>query len=404
MKVVYFTKEYPPCIYGGAGVHVDYLSREMAKLCEVEVRTFCKESDVGDVEILNSVVWRDIFEGGSDKYLKSLEVLSEGISLLRKPIGGDIIHSHTWYTNLPALFGKILFEKPLVLTLHSLEPLRVWKKNQLGKGYNLSKWMERIAVINSDGVVAVSKSMKEDIVKIYGISEDRVEVIYNGIDEEFFKPTYNKEILLKYGIDPDSPYILFVGRITRQKGLDLLLEVFERGDFGDLQLVMCAGAADTDELRIEIENQVKRMISNGKRVLWIEKMVPKEDLVVLYSHALSFCCPSVYEPFGIINLEALSTNTPVIGSAVGGIVEIVEDGVDGFLIPIEVKRGGEKGFVVLNREEYIKKFGEKIEFFLRNHSVSLNMGKMGRKKVVERFSWKVVARNTFLFYKRILKI
>ncbi len=402
MKVVYFTKEFPPCVYGGAGIHIENLSKEMSKLCDVEVRTFCNKSFEEKIKVIKSKKWGEIFGENPEGYLKVLEVFSEDLSLLKEKINGDIIHVHTWYSNLAGVLGKILFDVPLVITLHSIEPLRVWKENQLKEGYNLSRWVEKFAVENSDGVIAVSTSMKEDIKRIYKVPEEKLEVIFNGIDSNFFKPTFNKNILLKYGINPDIPYILFVGRMTRQKGIDLLLEVFKKLPDG-IQLVMCAGAPDTEELRLEIENEVYKLKQKKRDLIWIEKMVPKSELVVIYSHANVFCCPSVYEPFGIINLEAMATETPVVASEVGGIREIIENGKEGFLIPIDVLDDPMKGFNVLNRMEYVEEFGNKILFLLNNPEVAMRMGREGRKKVLKKFSWEMVAKNTFRLYKKVLK-
>ncbi len=402
MKVVYFTKEYPPCVYGGAGVHIENLSKKMVQFCDVEVRTFCESSSDDKIRILNSKKWKELFGENPEGYLKVLEVFSEDLSLLLKRVDGDIIHTHTWYTNFAGVIAKILFKKPLIVTLHSLEPLRVWKENQLKEGYELSKWVEGMAVSNGDGVIAVSKAMKEDIKKIYGVPEDKLEVIYNGLDVDFFKPKFNEKILEKYGINPLKPYLLFVGRMTRQKGIDLLLDVFEGLPDG-IQLVMCAGAPDTEELKIEIHKMVSHIKSKKDGLVWIEKMVPKEDLVVLYSHAFLFCCPSVYEPFGIINLEAMATETPVVASGVGGILEVVEDNRDGFLIPIDVIDSPERGFKVLNRERFVEDFRDKILFFLNNRELRVKMGKNGREKVLNKFSWEIVAKKTYDFYKKVLQ-
>src|SRR5882757_4685801 len=304
MRAALFTKEYPPHIYGGAGVHVDYLSRELAKQIDVEVHCWGKQhSDLGRLHVRGQGPWDEITHGATGKFKGALEALSLNLTQVKALEGIDIVHTHTWYVSMAGFLAKKLFDIPFVLTTHSLEPLRAWKAEQLGSGYAMSSWMEQTAILDADAVIAVSKGTKEDILRAYPeVRPERVHVIYNGIDLDEYQKTSDTTALIKYGVDPALPYVLFVGRITRQKGVTHLVQAI-RYLPPATQVVLCAGAPDTPEIAVEMRQKVEEARALNPKVVWIEKMVTKPEVIQLYSNASVFCCPSIYEPFGIINLE-----------------------------------------------------------------------------------------------------
>jgi starch synthase len=315
------------------------------------------------------------------RFANVLSPLSVGLAMMTEGIASDIVHCHTWYTFMAGFYAKQLYGQPLVTTIHSLEPLRPWKEEQLGNAYRLSSWMERTGVEASDRVIAVSKEMKKDILKCYDIDEEKVRVIHNGIDLDEYKPTESDIARHEYGIREN--YILFVGRMSRQKGIFHLLDAVP--DLPeDVQIVLCAGAPDTPE----VEREVVTAASKWPNVRLIREMVPKNKIIELYSHARIFCCPSVYEPFGIINLEAMACETPVVASKVGGITEVVVDGETGFLV--EPGQPGELASA-LNR-------------LLRDDELALSMGKAGRQRAELFFSWDSIARQTASLYKELVRI
>ncbi|MCB1768320.1 MAG: glycogen synthase, partial [Candidatus Competibacteraceae bacterium] len=338
MRVLLTTNEYPPYVYGGAGVHVEYLSRELAKLTPVEVRSFHDQTlDEGQLHVRGIKMDTTHFAGCPQSFVSPLKALSTCLAFVGQGIGDDleggnaeIIHCHTWYAHFSGILAKILYNIPMVITVHSLEPLRPWKRDQLGHGYDLSRWIEKSALETADAIIAVSRSTREDILRLFNVDPTRVVVIPNGIDTEEYQPVHAPEVLSKHGIDPDRPFVLFVGRITRQKGLYYLLQAIPHID-PKLQIVLCAGDADTLAMQREIEEIVRELQSHRSGIVWIPKMLPRQETIALYSHATIFCCPSIYEPFGIINLEAMACGTPVVGSAVGGICEVVVEGETGLL-------------------------------------------------------------------------
>lgn len=379
LSVTIMTNEYPPNIYGGAGVHVDYLSRALSKMMSVEVRCFGDDRPGPDgVAVRAYNPWALMTQGGDVRFSKALSPLSVDLAMAKDPVTTDVIHCHTWYTFMAGFFAKELYGKPLVTTIHSLEPLRPWKEEQLGAAYRLSCWMERTGVIASDRVIAVSKGMKDDILKCYTIPEDRIRVIYNGIDLDEYRPVETDVARRDYGIGDD--YILFVGRMSRQKGIVHLLDAVPHLP-RDVQVVLCAGAPDTEE----IEREVMERVAGKTNIVLIREMVPKHKLIELYTHARVFCCPSIYEPFGIINLEAMACETPVVASAVGGIVEVVVDGETGFLV--------EPG----NPEA----LAQAINTLLQNKDLARSFGKAGRRHVEQRFSWEWIARLTRDLYEEV---
>lgn len=320
MRVGLFTREYPPLVYGGAGVHVDYLSRELAKAIAVEVHCWGPQRlDEGNLHVRGQEPWPEISSGTTGKFKGALEAFSLNLTQVKALEGIDVAHTHTWYVSMAGYLAKKLYGVPFVLTTHSLEPLRAWKAEQLGSGYAMSSWMERTAILDADAIIAVSQGTRADILCAYpDVDPDRIHVIYNGIDLEEYQKTDDRTALQAYGVDPSVPYVLFVGRITRQKGVTHLVDAIRHLP-KETQVVLCAGAPDTPEIAAEMRAKVEAARADHPRIVWIEKMVTRQETIQLYSHARVFCCPSVYEPFGIINLEAMACRAPVVASATGGI-------------------------------------------------------------------------------------
>jgi len=403
MNIGILTNEYPPNIYGGAGVHVDYLTRELQKIedSNIKVMAFGNQDIIKDNLSVNGIKNSLEVHTYNKRHEKFLDTMIRDIIIAGKLDGVDIVHCHTWYSHFAGLLVKQLLDIPLILTTHSLEPHRPWKIEQLGNAYKASSWIEKTAYENADGVIAVSNSMKRDVIKLYGVNEDRVEVIYNGIDTDEYKPTFDNSVLEKYGIDKSKTFILFVGRITRQKGIIHLVNSIKHID-KDVQIVLCAGMPDTDEIEVEMKNAVDIARTKTKNeIIWIPEMVRKEDIIKLYSTAEIFVCPSVYEPFGIINLEAMACKTPVVASNVGGIPEIIVDKETGLLVPIEFSEEDE--FSLKSPEKFEFDLAKSINELLDNPKRLKEMGKASRKRVEEVFSWKSIAEKTMDFYKKLIK-
>jgi starch synthase len=400
MKIALFTNEFPPNIYGGAGVHIDFLSQELKKLAQVEVRCFGNQKEQTDqLNVLGIQPSLNVMNDENNPHIKMFQNLSRNVEMAQHTLEADVIHCHTWYTHLAGIFSRELVQSPLILTTHSLETHRPWKVEQLGNGYFLSRWIEHHAYNTADGIIAVSEQMKTDVVEAYGVSPEKVTVIHNGIDPEFYKPTFDNSLLLELGINPAVPFVLFVGRITRQKGISQLIEAAQYFD-KNCQIVLCAGAPDTPEIAVETEELISKLKSNRDGVILISEMLPREKIKVLYSHARVFACPSLYEPFGIINLEAMSCETPVVGSAVGGIPEIIVENETGYLIPLEsISR---TNFNPKNPEAFQRNFAEKINRLLADEDLANAMGKAGRQRVLEKFSWESIAKTTFNYYEEVI--
>ncbi|MBP2070980.1 glycogen synthase [Thermoanaerobacterium butyriciformans] len=381
MKVTIFTNEFPPNIYGGAGVHVDYLTKELSKLMDVDVRCFGEQNtSLNNMSVRGYREWEILKKDSIDKLQKVLGPLSIDVAMVKDPITSNIVHCHTWYTFMAGFLAKMLYDIPLVVTIHSLEPLRPWKEEQLGNGYHLSTWMEKTGIEAADKIIAVSNDSKKDIMKCYNVPEEKIEVIYNGIDLNQYKKTDSNIARKKYGID--GKYILFVGRISRQKGIIHLIDAVKYLP-EDIKVVLCASSPDTEEIKMEMEEKVKLY----PNIIWIDKMVTKEEIIELYSNAEVFVCPSIYEPFGIINLEAMACNTPVVASATGGIKEVVVDGETGFLV--------EPG----NPED----LAEHIIKLLNDRELAATFGANGRKRVEEMFSWESIAKKTYDMYEDVIE-
>ncbi len=400
MRVGLFTREYPPLVYGGAGVHVDYLSRELAKEIEVEVHCWGPQhSDTGNLRVSGAEPWAEISNGTEGKFKGALEAFSLNLTQVKALDGIDVVHTHTWYVSMAGFLAKKLYGVPFVLTTHSLEPLRAWKAEQLGSGYAMSSWMERTAILNADAIIAVSQGTKEDIERSYpDVDSRRIHVIYNGIDLAEYQKTAEKKALLDHGVDPDVPYLLFVGRITRQKGVTHLVDAI-RYLPAETQVVLCAGAPDTPEIASELREKVNAARRHHPRIVWIEKMVTRQETIQLYSHARVFCCPSVYEPFGIINLEAMACRAPVVASSTGGIKEVVVNDETGYLVPFE--QDPVTGFPS-EPEIFAKDLGSRINELLMDENKCRRFGDAGRRRVEDIFSWTAIAQQTIDLYRRLI--
>jgi starch synthase len=395
------TREYPPNVYGGAGVHVEYLSRELAKKIDVEVHCWGDQHlDEGNLHVRGSKPWTLISEGTQEKYKTALETLTLNIAQMMPLATIDIVHTHTWYVSMAGFLAKKLFNIPFVLTTHSLEPLRAWKAEQLGSGYAMSSWMERTAILDADAIIAVSNGTKADIVKAYpDVDPARIHVIYNGIDLKEYQQTSATDALVKYGVDPSLPYVLFVGRITRQKGVTHLVEAIQYLPEGT-QVVLCAGAPDTPEIAAEMRQKVEEARQINPNVVWIEKMVTKLEAIELYSNCSVFCCPSVYEPFGIINLEAMACRAPVVASATGGILEVVVDGETGYLVPFEQDP---VTTFPSNPDQFARDLADKVSALLADPEKAKQFGLAGRKRVEETFAWGAIADQTIDLYRELIR-
>ncbi len=404
MKIILLTNEYPPHIYGGAGVHVEYLSRELARLegGRHEIHIFCfgeQREHSGNVTVEG---FRALdFPARELRHPKLLDTLFRNILMTGSVKEADLVHCHTWYTHLAGCLIKQILGIPLAITTHSLEPQRPWKVEQLGSAYAASTWLEKTAYENADGVIAVSQSMKTAVHDLYHIPLGKVSLIPNGIDVNQYQTVSNPEILNLYQINPDKPFLLFVGRITRQKGLVHLVNAIKWLDSG-IQIVLCAGAPDTEEIGKEMDEKVREAQSETKNeIIWIHQWVPRAHMICLFSHASIFVCPSIYEPFGIINLEAMACGTPVVASAVGGIPDVVLHGETGLLVPFEP--------IDLNNpepkdpERFSQDLAAAINNLLGSPERIKVMGLKSRERVENHFSWESVARQTLEFYRALNK-
>jgi glycogen synthase len=399
VKALILTNEYPPNVYGGAGVHVEYLVRELARLIDVDVRTFGTQDDhATGLTVHGSPVAHDL--ANTPETLRPvLAALSRDLGFVAEPVTADVVHAHTWYTHLGGVIAKLAYGIPLVLTTHSLEPLRPWKREQLGGGYDVSAWIERTAIELADAVVAVSQGTRDDVLRLFDVPAERVHVIHNGIDTEEYRPIAQTDALERHGIDPNVPYVLFVGRITRQKGIVHLVRAIRHLD-PSVAVVLCAGAPDTAEIAAEMEAAVAEARALHDNLTWIAEMVDKPTVRQLYSHAAVFCCPSVYEPFGIINLEAMACETAVVASSVGGIPEVVVDGETGLLVPFEPAGGG--SFEPTDPERFERDLAAAITALMADPARRAAMGSAGRRRAVEYFGWSAIAARTVDLYRSLV--
>jgi alpha-maltose-1-phosphate synthase len=397
MKALLLTNEYPPHIYGGAGVHVEFLSRELAKLIDVEVRSFGDQNvDEGHLQVRG---YPEPEGMTAPKYLTPvLGAMARNVAWAGTNTDANVVHCHTWYSHLGGILIRQGYGIPLVVTVHSLEPLRPWKREQLQGGYELTRWVEQTALEMADAVIAVSSGTRDDILRVTRVKPERIHVIYNGIDTSLYRPVTETSALERYGIDPKRPYVLFVGRITRQKGIVHLARAIPRID-ASAQVVLCAGQPDTSEIGAEMQRAVDEARRGRDGVIWVQQMVPRADVIQLYSHAAVFCCPSIYEPFGIINLEAMACGTPVVGSAVGGIPEVVVDGITGVLVPLEQQQ--EAPFEPVDPARFSADLADSLNRLLRDSALRERMGVAGRKRVEENFAWSTIARQTADLYQSL---
>ena len=399
MKALFLTNEYPPYVYGGAGVHVDYLSRELAKLMEVEVRAFGDQKSKSDhLSVQGFGLDSSLFT--CPKQLQSVfGAVQRCTDFNTLSIDADVVHCHTWYTHLGGILAKLNYGIPLVITVHSLEPLRPWKREQLGGGYDFSCWVEKTAIEMAEAVIAVSAETKTDILRLFNVQEDRVRIIYNGIDLDEYKQVDTTAALEKYGIDPEIPFVLFVGRITRQKGIIHLVNAIQYMNPG-FQIVLCAGAPDTPEIAAEMKAAVEMASKDhSSKVIWIEAMVDKATVYELYSKAALFCCPSIYEPFGIINLEAMACETAVVASAVGGIKEVVVHGETGYLVPLT--QMDQSPFEATNPNQFSRDLAARINELMADPAKREAFGKAGRQRALEKFSWSAIAQQVKELYEEL---
>jgi alpha-maltose-1-phosphate synthase len=400
LKALFLTNEYPPHIYGGAGVHVGYLSRELAKSIEVEVRCFGDQQSLGtNPEVRGFSIETDSYT--CPKPLRSVFGATQRcLDFNTANIRADVVHCHTWYSHFGGILAKLNYGIPLVITVHSLEPLRPWKREQLGGGYDFTVWLEKTALEMADAVIAVSNGTKADVERIFQIRPERLHVIYNGVDLDEYRPIAATDALVRYGIDPNRPYLLFVGRITRQKGIIYLVRAIQYMDPG-FQIVLCAGAPDTPEIAAEMKAAVSEAQAKRSDIIWIEEMVDQKIVHQLYAGAAVFCCPSIYEPFGIINLEAMACETAVVASAVGGIKEVVVDGETGFLVPL--KQMKESPFEPTNPEKFERDLAARINELMANPELQRKFGRAGRKRAEEKFGWAAIAQETKQLYESLLR-
>ena len=387
-KVALLTREYPPEVYGGAGVHVEYLARELRPHAEVSVHCWGAPRDEAGVTAHQP--WAALSDPKPES--AALQAMSINLAMAAAVKGVDLVHSHTWYANFGGHLAKLTWSIPHVVTTHSLEPLRPWKAEQLGGGYSLSTFCEQTALEGADAVIAVSQGMRQDVLTCYPkVNPDRVHVIHNGVDPEVYRPLRSEATLAKLGIEPGRPFALFNGRITRQKGLHLLLAAALKID-PSYQLVIVASSPDTPEIGAEVAGLAERVRAERGNLVWIDRFIPLEDLIHLHSSAAVFVCPSIYEPFGLVNLEAMACETAVVASRVGGIPEIVVEGETGYLVDYDSERP----------ESFTTALATRVAELLADSALASQMGRAGRERAVEHFSWPAIAARTIELYDSLL--
>ncbi len=399
-KVALFSKEYPPYIYGGAGVHVEYLALALARQLQVEVRCFGDQSlQEGNLSVRGYPQWEETARGTDPRFVGAIDAFARSLAMAKDRLDADLVHCHTWYADMGGLLAAQLWGIPSVLTIHSLEPLRPWKVEQLGRAYHLSAWMERTAIEQASAIIAVSRETRDDVLRLFEVAPERVHVIHNGIDPREYRPVAETEVLTRLGIEPSRPFLLFVGRITRQKGIIHLVRAIPHID-PEVQIVLAAGAPDTPEIGREMEQGVAAAAAGRPGVIWIREMLPRQETIQLYSHAAIFCCPSVYEPFGIINLEAMACETAVVASAVGGIPEVVVPEQTGLLVDPGLKPGT---FEPQDPQAFSEALAAAINRLARDPALRARFGVAGRARVVDHFSWDAIAQSTIALYRSLVE-
>jgi starch synthase len=393
LRVDLLTREYPPEVYGGAGVHVEYLARDLRSLAEVRVHCFgAPRAEPGVTAYADPP--------GLDGANAALRTMGIDLEMAAGCAGTDIVHSHTWYANLAGHVAKLLYGVPHVVTTHSLEPLRPWKAEQLGGGYALSSHCERTAIESADAIIAVSAGMKRDVLAAYpGVDEARIRVVHNGIDTAQYAPDRGTDVVKRLGIDPDRPSVVFVGRITRQKGLPYLLRA-ARDLPPQAQIVLLAGAPDTPEIAAEVQGLATQLRAVRDGVFWVQEMLPRHEVVQVLTHATVFVCPSIYEPMGIVNLEAMACETAVVATATGGIPEVVDDRHTGLLVPIEQLPDGSG--TPVDPDRFVADLAAALTELLQDPDRAARMGVAGRQRAVEHFSWASIAERTLQVYRSVL--
>ena len=395
LRVDLLTREYPPEVYGGAGVHLEYLARELRRLADVRVRCFGAPRTEPGV-----TAYPEPAElAGANAALRTMGV---DLEMAAGCDGAAIVHSHTWYANFAGHTAKLLYDVPHVVTTHSLEPLRPWKAEQLGGGYALSSFCERTAIEHADAIIAVSAGMKRDVLAAYpGVDERRVQVVYNGIDTEQYQPDLQTGVVDRLGIDLTRPSVVFVGRITRQKGLPYLMRACH--DLPpETQIVLLAGAPDTKQIEAEVTGLAAQLrgARDPQGVVWVEQMLPKHEVVQVLTHATIFVCPSIYEPMGIVNLEAMACETAVVATATGGIPEVVADGETGLLVPIDQAADGTG--TPVDPDRFVADLAAAMTTLIEDPSRAKEMGLAGRRRAVEKFSWATIAEDTMRVYRSVI--
>ena len=398
-KATLFTNEYPPHVYGGAGVHVEYLSRALARRIAVEVRCFGEQrSDEGNLTVRGYPRWAEAKENTDPRFAGALDAFHRSLAMAKDTIDADVVHCHTWYTDMGGLLASRLWDVPFVLSIHSLEPLRPWKVEQLGNGYHLSTWMERTAMEHADAIVAVSRQTREDVLRLFDVQPARVHVIHNGIDPAEYRPTGATDALARHGIDPATPYVLFVGRITRQKGIIHLVDAIPADRPWPADRALRRRARHAGDRPRDGGARGRGHAPRGSGVIWIREMLPRAEMIQLYEHAAVFCCPSVYEPFGIINLEAMACETAVVASKVGGIPEVVVPEETGLLVDLTLSPGT---FEPADPAAFSAALAAAINRLGRDPELRTRMGKKGRQRVLEHFSWDAIAETTLELYRTL---
>jgi starch synthase len=387
------SREYPPEVYGGAGVHLEYLARDLRGLADVRVHCFGAPRDEPGV-----TAYPEPAElAGANAALRTMGV---NLAIAQGCEGADVVHSHTWYANFAGHTAKLLHGVPHVLTTHSLEPLRPWKAEQLGGGYALSSFCERIAIENADAIIAVSGGMRRDVLKAYpSVDPDKIQVVYNGIDTDLYTPDPGTDVVDRLGIDRDRPSVVFVGRITRQKGLPYLMRACHDLP-ADAQIILLAGAPDTPEIAAEVATLAADLQKTRSGVIWVQDMLPKQEVIQVLTHATVFVCPSIYEPMGIVNLEAMACETAVVATATGGIPEVVADGETGLLVPIDQVQDGTG--TPVDPDKFVADLAATLTRVLNDPQLAERMGKAGRRRAVEQFSWSRIAEDTLEIYRSVL--
>jgi alpha-maltose-1-phosphate synthase len=399
LSALILTNEYPPNVYGGAGIHVGELARELGKRIQLDIRTFGDQDDATEGHRVRGYPSAHDLANADERMRGAWGAISRDLAMAIDPVEADVVHCHTWYTHLAAILVQQAYGIPLVVTVHSLEPMRPWKREQLAGGYDVSTWVERTALELADAVIAVSQGTRDDVLRLFAVSPERVHVIHNGIDADFFAPDPATDVLDRYGVDRSVPYILFVGRITRQKGIVHLVRAIRHLDPG-IDAVLCAGQPDTPEIAREMEEAVASARAAHANVVWIPEMVSREAVRQLYSHAALFVCPSVYEPFGIINLEAMACERAVVATSVGGIPEVVIDGETGTLVPLLLR--SDDPMSPADPDRFARDLAAAVNALMADPERRARMGAAGRRRAVERFSWSSIADSTVDLYRSLV--